>query len=147
MNCTLRYFKLGNQCMPCSTGCISCVNASMCLGCDLNYTFDANTYACSPGVKANCTSKCLICNAGTPNICLLCESGYYINPTSTCSSCKTGCSKCSNSSDCLDNSTNTTIPDPSQGTSCLISQWIDSNGTCRPCPVYCIKCKNTSYCT
>lgn len=147
VNCTLRYYQSGNQCLNCPTGCFSCVNSSMCLACDTNYLLDYATYTCSfqATTTPNCSSKCLICLNQTS--CIQCESGYFVNSSSLCSSCVNGCSQCSNSSNCLDTNKTAPAPAPDQGTSCLVSQYIDGNGTCRPCHVYCYKCSSWTNCT
>lgn len=44
--CPSGYFKLNTVCWPCSTGCSSCSDASLCGSCDNGFTFNSTTGSC-----------------------------------------------------------------------------------------------------
>jgi proprotein convertase subtilisin/kexin type 5 len=103
--CNNQFFESGGACLPCGTGCLSCINsADNCLSCLWSWYSNyptANTctacpgtcnacegtrcYRCKPGsyrLFGNCLpchASCLDCNGASDDNCLSCHAGFTIN--------------------------------------------------------------------
>ena len=77
--CKPSFFLDVNQCLTCGVGCLSCVNASVCITCDGSEHFHVDATS----------GKCV------------CDSGYYIDDTATCLACFSGCQTCNAGDTCI----------------------------------------------
>ena len=119
-----------NVCVACSTGCLTCPNASYCSACNpVGYVLISNACTACTSPCANCTTNattCTGCVAGysltTTNTCTACTStgttatcncgsGTYWSGTA-CAACITGCNVCSTATTC---------------TACFNNYYLDSN--------------------
>ena len=106
------------KCRPvCKHPCATCdaENASLCTSCLAGYSFNIDSKICQPSLCAD--NKCQVCPLGTvnrgkecaacntPNCarcsvvtlsqCTVCQDGFYLTETNTCSACPEGAATCS----------------------------------------------------
>ena len=162
------YYESGAKAaLPCSIGCFSCINNSVCLEC-FNGTNRALTngsceaingfYTINGTVNAlPCSSTCLTC-VNTQYFCLSCNSslnrvlnsstatcdplpGYYEAGIDSALPCSIGCFSCINNSVCLEcfNGTNRAL---TNGSCEAINGFYTINGTVNalPCSSTCLTC-------
>ena len=88
--CPVSYYPSNDtrSCMPCTSGCINCTNATFCHQCSSTYLFSDNQCigTCSPTLPYFYGSTCLsACIDGT----------YLLSDDVTCANCSAKCSTCS----------------------------------------------------
>lgn len=150
------------ECMlNCEISCATCADnqPSKCLSCynnanlvsgrcvqDLSCNSDSSCSDCGQAlgyyrVGSNClscpvSSNCLQCDMTSPQECLICANGYYINTDMTCSKCSSNCLLCSSADLC---------------SACTIGYTLPANqtsGQCLTCLFPCLTCVDTAeYCT
>lgn len=76
-------------------------------------------------LPAVCDPGCIKCAPSNPSQCLLCNIGYYLSNTNTCSACSSTCKTCSS------NSSNSCL-------SCYSNMFLSNN--------QCLQCTSTSNC-
>ncbi|EAR99196.2 leishmanolysin family protein (macronuclear) [Tetrahymena thermophila SB210] len=104
VTCKDGFYLSKNQCLPCSSPCLSCENnATTCLSCinNTDFIYDSINKIC----KYICKSPCTNCDL-TKDTCTSCIDGYYLDQV-TCKKCKSPCKKCtqnaSKCTQCIDN--------------------------------------------
>ncbi len=125
--------KLCQSCPSAITGCSTCSSSTVCTSCDINHIL------VSPTSCLDCFAfipQCLNCTTVSNQVqCLLCASGYYIDPLSyICRQCDTSvpqCVLCNGQFQC------TACQQP--------LYYLKSPSKCETCQValqYCLKCTN-----
>jgi proprotein convertase subtilisin/kexin type 5 len=90
--CDTTYELSSGKCLVSS----SCNSTGNCSTCNYNqYLSSGNCYTCPP--LPNCSSCSLI----NSSLCFDCNKGYYLDASSICVACATGCSSCASSAQCL----------------------------------------------
>jgi len=112
-------------CIMCATGCSACqFSRENCYICAAGYTFIGSTCASPEEITNNCAPDCNTC---VNNICALCNSGTYLDSSSTtCIPCNPECQTCTYSA--------------SQCDSCSSGFYRDLLNDCTNCPSNCETC-------
>lgn len=132
-----------SRCLTCYTGAklvdkkcvqdLSCNNDSSCTDCGQALGYYRVGSSCLPcPISANC----LQCDMTSPQECLICENGFYVNTNMTCSKCNSQCIQCSSADIC---------------SACIIGFTLSANqttGQCLACLFPCLTCIGiVDYCT
>lgn len=159
-NCENGYYKNGQECNPCSEGCLICTSGEKCDECDKDKVlFEGKCIPKCPlhyvenedkeCVKCTDQVNCLSCNPKNPDECIICSensilhegkcieecpAGTYEDADGKCIKCQENCQIC-NKDDCIE---------------CLPGSFLDSNGDCKtncgdgyyedPITKKCVKC-------
>lgn len=146
--------------MACQIPCASCLfnQPSQCTSCILGYTLPnitnytcvyvqncSNTTCeyCALGqilVNGQCQTcdhvgNCSRCSITNTSQCVVCNQGFYVNSSSLCAPCPTGCLTCSGPNICLSCQYNYT-----QNMALSISYTTGNQVTCLPCSPPCAQC-------
>ena len=130
LSCNSTYYLSNGSCLPCSSGCVQCINANYCTKCGNWVVLNTTTHKCEKNCNAylsncvdctsatNCTrcyggyylnsGKCLSCtnianciNCSSGSVCVACKTGYYVNSSNTCSKCTvSNCARCNTDGTC-----------------------------------------------
>jgi hypothetical protein len=107
-----------SQCVICSDGCANCTNLTSCTKCYPGFFFNSSTNVCTKCSENcwNCTSvtNCSRCIIGTYLLNYTCATSIdycaVMNTNNTCSKCFWGYQLNSNSTLCVNSTTNQTLP-------------------------------------
>ncbi|EWS75215.1 leishmanolysin family protein (macronuclear) [Tetrahymena thermophila SB210] len=165
-SCNDGSFLDGNKCTVCTSPCKTCdTQATKCLSCITDYTYDSSKNQCNP----DCDISCKTCSKPKDaNQCLSCNDGAFLDgtkctlctlPCKTCDTVSTKCSSCVTNYT-YDNSKNQCNPDcdssckscvapkdPTKCQECNKGSYL-SSGQCLKCNSSCNECvDNDSKCT
>lgn len=167
--CLAGYIPAADGCVACTPYCQTCTT-SVCTVCAVGSTLTSGVCTpCRDGTylqavnnvlmcttcSANCTScnvtstNCTACKTGftldTRSRQCVCSPGKYLTADGNCVACMTGCSTCSNSTNCdqcLQGYVNTVTP---TGIICQLTcaqGFYQSPPLCLQCPTGCLACQN-----
>jgi hypothetical protein len=95
--CNTGYYLFTNKCLACPDKCSSCTSLTRCTGCKTGILIN---YACTEGCSSS-DPYCMKCSS-TPNTCIQCITGFYLNSQGKCSKCPdTNCSTCDSTGQCV----------------------------------------------
>ena len=126
-SCKLGYYQPSGSgfCLPCPSYCPDCTNSMTCESCPYgSYLNGGNCTKCS-------LTNCVSCDLIGPNICTLCNIGYYLS-NNFCNPCISNCAVCLNSQQCE---------------SCKNGYYVNTAGTCAPCSANCSTCQSANNCS
>ncbi|KAL4482200.1 hypothetical protein ABPG72_017981 [Tetrahymena utriculariae] len=138
------YFnKQLQNCQKCNYPCLNCLDLKTCTSCMDGYYLQGNKCL-------KCDVKCLTCNGGTDQDCLLCNQpfmpqqidkiecvikcnvGFY-QSNQTCLKCNKACSQCINQTNICD--------------VCADGYYKNPDNSCQPCEDFCQICSGANSCT
>ena len=92
--CLDGYYRNSTECMQCPEGCSTCLDNTLCFGCNDNYYMTAYMSVCKhqDALGEMCLNK-------TKQGCQECAEGYYLE-SNECHLCKEGCLTCNNGLKC-----------------------------------------------
>jgi alpha-tubulin suppressor-like RCC1 family protein len=119
--CGLGTFAGASSCLPCPTGCATCVDASACTSCPVGKLLS----------NGQCVS---VCPAGT------------VPSNGVCKSCPVGCADCGNDGICTACQPGKVMHKGACLTTCPNGFW-PNNGMCTACDSKCATCSDATTCT
>ena len=87
------FYSFTNECVACSSGCVSCTSSSVCLSCSGNYYMSAQLCTACPSGKYALT--------GTSSSCTGCNYLHLVILAYNYIACSSNCASCTGSSTCL----------------------------------------------
>ena len=119
------YLDSSGNCSYCSSECQTCENDQNCLSCKYNNSMIGSDQKC------------------------ICSNGYYLkdetlSSDNSCVKCPIGCKECTNSSNCLNCSSENSTLD--KGLCICNIGFYNSTTGCTVCPDYCMKCNSSNSC-
>ena len=149
-----------NQCSACNSGYFLHPTSTACYSsCLSGYWNDTDNHICAP-----CNVACDLCSGGTHTECHICNSGYFLQPSSTvcldscpngywsnsgnnnCDACNPACASCNGGSNiCTACKSGYFLQPPPSNAKCLnfcpTGYWQDTtNHICAPCDTSCSVC-------